>query len=40
MNKAIEDLDAHEGEKELGCRKTARIFGVAEPTLEKTSREM
>jgi hypothetical protein len=40
MNKAIEDLDAHEGGEELRHRKTARIFGVAELSLEKTSREM
>jgi hypothetical protein len=33
MDKAIENLEACKGGEELGYRKTARIFGVAESTL-------
>jgi hypothetical protein len=39
MDKAIEDLDAHERGEELGYRKTARILGVAESTLRRSYQE-
>jgi hypothetical protein len=35
MDKTIEHLEAREGGEELGYRKTAMVFGVAESTLRR-----